>query len=326
VISTSEVREVGRRVLVTGAHGFVGRTLTAELIRRGFTVVAAVREASQAGQLADGVLPLVVGDLSRDPIPSFVTDTAIHLAGRAHRLGDRQSNVGDYSFANITATERVLAASIESGASSFVFVSTAKVLGEHSHAPLAESAARDPQDAYATSKAVAEQLVLDAASESLRTCVIRPPLVHGAGARANVARLVSLVRLGAVIPLPFDAVRNQRSLVSVENLSAALILCASDTRAHGIYHVTDGEPLSTADIIREVAAGLGRKVRMSAIPVKVLEQLGRAFGFSGEVERLTGSLVLDDNRIRRSLGWKPLFCTREGLRRTAASFIRMGNR
>lgn len=181
---------------------------------------------------------------------------------------------------------------------SFLFLSSLKVHGESSKAPFREDSPIAPQDIYAESKARAEQALRGIAG--LRLAVLRPPLVYGPGVKANFLALMSAVARG--VPLPLASIRNRRSLIYVGNLADAIMACLGK---EGTYLVSDGEPVSTPQLVREIGEALGKPARLFPFPTSFLP------------EKLSGSLEVDDAHIRRALGWKPT-CTRsEGLRLTA---------
>jgi UDP-glucose 4-epimerase len=199
-----------------------------------------------------------------------------------------------------------------------VFVSSIKVNGEATHLqPFSESDAPAPQDPYGTSKWEAEQALRRIATETgLEVVIIRPPLVYGPNVGGNFLRMLKLIRSG--IPLPLASVRNNRSLVSVWNLCDLIQRCLTHPGAAGqTFLISDGEDLSTPDLFRRLAEGMGRKPRLFDFPPPWLETLGRLLGQSAVVDRLTGSLHIDSRKARELLNWRPPVSTAEGLRRTA---------
>ncbi|MEN9772704.1 MAG: hypothetical protein RJA58_1347, partial [Pseudomonadota bacterium] len=148
----------------------------------------------------------------------------------------------------------------------------------------------------------------------LEVVVVRPPLVYGPGAKGNLARLLKAVRLG--LPLPLGAVQNSRSLIGLDNLVDLLISCINHPAAAGeTFLVSDGEDLSTPDLLRHIAAAMGRTARMVPVPVALLRLAGSALGKRAEIDRLVGSLQIDSSHTRRVLGWTPPVSVEEGIRR-----------
>ena len=182
----------------------------------------------------------------------------------------------------------------------------------------------EPQDPYAVSKWEAEQVLRDVAAETgLEVVILRPPLVYGPGVMANFLRLVKLVKLG--IPLPFVCVKNRRSLIYLENLVDAIIICIIHPRAAGqTYLVSDGRDLSTPELIQRMASALGRPVRLFSIPPFLIRLAGKLLGKSAAIDRLLGSLTVDSTKIRKELEWNPPYTMEQGIRETAKWYQKAG--
>lgn len=308
------------RFLVTGANGFVGQYLCAELLRQGQTVRAAVRSASPP---IDGIEVAVVGAIDGEINWSDAlrdVDVVIHLAARVHVMKDVAADpLAEFLRVNMQGTANLAYQAAAAGVRRLVYVSSIKVNGERTSEtrPFTESDKPDPQDAYATSKWRAEQALQRVAQESgLEVVIVRPPLVYGPGVKGNFIRLLKAVDKG--IPLPLASVHNKRSLIYLGNLVDALILCASHSAAAGkTYLVRDGEDLSMPDLVRQMAISLEKPARLFPLPAGLLRGLGRMLGKLESVERIVGSLRVDDDLIRKELGWKPRFNLQEGMRDTA---------
>lgn len=291
-------------VLVTGASGFIGRAACKEFLTRGFDVRAGVRDASSAA--VRGATPYVVGDL-RQPSGWDLggMEAIVHLAGIAHELRGQNAEAV-YQAVNCAATERLAREAARAGVRRFVFVSSIKVNGERTtlDRPFTEAAAPRPGDRYARSKWAGERALAAIADETgLEVVVVRPPLVYGPGVRANFRRLVDLVKTG--LPLPFASIRNRRSLVYVANLVDVLRLCITVPAAKGkTLLVSDGEDLSTPDLVRRIATALGRAPRLFPFPPSLLPA------------KLAESLVVDASATRRLLGWEPRYGVDAGLLET----------
>ena len=308
------------RFLVTGANGFVGRHLCAELLRQGQAVRAAVRSVAPP---IDGIEVAVVGaidgeinwaDALRD------VDVVIHLAARVHVMKDEAADpLAEFLRINMQGTANLAYQAAAAGVKRLVYVSSIKVNGERTTEThcFAESDKPDPQDDYAISKLRAEQVLRRVAQESgLEIVIVRPPLVYGAGVRGNFIRLFVAVDKG--FPLPLASMHNKRSLIYLGNLADALILCATHPAAAGrTYLVRDGADISIAELVRQIAASLERPARLFPLPVWLLRGLGRLSGKLGSIERLVGSLCINDAPIRKELDWKPRFTLQQGLQETA---------
>jgi len=283
------------RVLVTGASGFVGRATCAELARRGFSVTGAVR--SGQSPLVQGVDRFVAGDIAQRrawTLQGF--DAVVHLAGIAHQLGGQDAE-SVYQTVNCDATAVLARAAAAARVRRFVFVSSIKVNGEGTDRdrPFRADDVPQPADRYALPKWAAEQALANVAAETgLEVAIVRPPLVYGPGMRANFRRLVQLVRSG--LPMPFASINNRRSLVYVGNLADVLVSCVFVAAAKGkTFLVSDGDDLSTPELVRRIGAALGRTVRLFPFPAALLPG------------KLTQSLVVDAAATRRALAWQPRF-------------------
>jgi nucleoside-diphosphate-sugar epimerase len=309
-----------RRVLVTGAAGFVGRAMVAELAARGWQVTAAVRSLPPEPDRVPGADYLPVGDLFEwCQSPQDLRDFShiVHAAARVHVM--RGGNEAEFARGNAEVTARLAERAAAAGVRRFVFLSSIKVNGEGTAGrPFRHDDPPAPADAYARSKLAAEQALWRAcARSSLEGVVLRLPLVVGPGARANVARLVRLVERG--VPLPFGSIDNRRSLLSLGNLCDCVALALEHRLAAGrVWLLSDGDDLSTPGLVRLIAAALGRPARLWYCPVGLLRALGAVAGRSAEVARLTGSLQVDSEPARRELGWRPPLTTREGIAATLA--------
>lgn len=322
-------RPAGRAVdpvLVTGASGFVGRTLCRRLVAGGVRVRAAVRNArALPGTVPGGPHPpevVAVGDIGDDPDWGKALAgcrTVIHLAARVHVLREQSADpLAEFRRVNSAGTRRLAEAAVAAGVERFVFVSTIKVHGEASPGrPLVETDALEPSDPYAVSKYEAEQALAEVCGRSsMRLTILRPPLVYGPGVGGNFARLLRAVDRG--VPLPFGAFRNRRSLVYVENLADAIwTSIAAHAAAGGTYLVSDGEDVSTPELIRRLAAALERPARLVSVPVWLLRAGAATLGRARDFDRLAGDLALDSGAIRRGLSWQAPVSLSSGLAATA---------
>lgn len=327
-------------MLVTGAGGFVGRPLCKELFHRGYQVRAAMRSH---GQLSAGGETVIVGTIDAETKWSDAlrgVDTVIHLAARVHVMKDKAADpLTEFLKVNLYGTANLAQQAAGAGVKRLVFVSSIKVNGE-STAPMsalssdtlspdpspyegegksvfAESDEPDPQDPYAVSKLQAEQVLKSIAQDTgLEVVIVRPPLVYGPGVKGNFLRLLTAIDKG--IPLPLAGARNLRSLVYAGNLVDALIACATHPAAAGqTYLVRDGEDISTAMLVEKIARALGRKNRAYYFPPGLMRAVATLLGRAEQVDRLFGSLRVNDQKIRNELGWQPPYSLEDGLRATA---------
>lgn len=312
-----------RLVLITGANGFVGHAMCAEMAMRGFPVRALVRNGAKCA-LPSACEIARISSLSYRPELEHVlngVETVIHLAARVHVMQEHATNrLEEFRKVNVAGTEHLARVAVACGVKRFVFVSSVKVNGEVTQKNVCFSEADEPlpQDPYGVSKWEAEQALHRVAAETgLEVVIVRPPLVYGANVKGNFATMLKVLRRG--IPLPLASVLNLRSLVYVENLVDALITCARHPAAAGqTYLVSDGEDVSTPDLLRSLGDALGRPARLLPCPVALLQLGARLLGKSGQIERLLGSLRLDSSKIRRELGWQPPYSLQQGLRASVA--------
>jgi len=308
------------RILLTGGSGFVGRVLTATLAGGGHTVRLALRtdNATPAGDLPR----VIVGEIgSRTDWHAALSgvDAVVHAAGRAH-VG-ATDDAERLMEVNARGTDCLARAAVRAGVRRFIFVSSVKVNGEG----LAEHAySRDdapaPGDDYARSKLQGELALARAAvGSAMEAIIVRPPLVYGPEVRANFLRLLVWVHRGW--PLPLGAVRNRRSLVSVWNLCDLLRTLIEHPHARGTWMVSDGEDLSTPELLGALGEAMGRRPRLLPVPPWMLDAAGTALGQRGQIRRLCGSLVVDSAATRSALGWSAPVPVREGLRRTVEWYL-----
>ncbi len=307
------------RVLITGANGFVGRTLCAKLKCQGHTVRAAVRTESQ--QL-DVSTQKIVSELDSQTDWSSAlaeTDVVIHLAARVHVMKDVSTDpLAEFRKVNLYGTESLARQAARAGVKRLVYVSSIKVNGEGTEGTsYTETDIADPHDPYGVSKWEAEQALHRIADETgLEVVIVRPPLVYGPGVKGNFISLFAAIDKG--YPLPLAGARNARSLVYVGNLVDALIACATRVEAAGqTYLVSDGDAVSTAELVSDIARALECKDRSFYFPPGILHVVAGLLGKSAQVDRLFGSLRVDSSKLRQQLGWTPPYTLQQGLAETA---------
>ena len=297
----------GPLIALTGATGFIGQHLLRELPRLGYRVRVLLRRPASLPEEATGA---VVGDLSRARNMSTAlkdVDAVIHSAGLAHAMSGKPED--DYRAINTEATVALARAAERAGVRRFVFLSSIRAqTGPVSRDILDESSPAAPTDAYGRSKLAAEEGL---AEIGLDWVALRPVLVYGPGVKGNMAALVGLAR--TPYPLPFGSVDAKRSLLSLDNLAAAIdtVLRAPEPLRRPLI-VADPEPLSLPDMITALRAGLGRPPGLLPVPAALLGAALRLTGRGEMWERVAGSLVVNPAALI-SLGWRPPIETRAGL-------------
>jgi nucleoside-diphosphate-sugar epimerase len=319
------------KILVTGANGFVGTALINKLIAEEWTVTGAVRGKSDLRGVK-GVSIFEIGDIDENTDWKTALrgiEAVVHTAARVHVMKERPADpLKAYRSVNVHGTMKLARQAAASGVRRFVFISTVKVNGEENTAAYNEADKPAPADPYGISKLQAEKELLKLTCQTgMEVVVLRPPLIYGPGVRANFLKLLQAVDRG--LPLPLASIDNRRSLIYIENFVDAIVLCLRHPKAAGqTFLVSDGQNQSTPDLIRRIAAALGRSPRLIHFSPKILQCLARGVGKGQVVDRLIGSLTVDDTKIRHYLGWRPPFTIEYGLEKTVDWYkkVRKSNR
>lgn len=313
------------RVLITGVSGFVGGALARRLLDEGrYSVRGGARRA-----LPDAPTGL---ELRRSPELGPGADwlellegveVVVHAAARVHMMNDQAGDpLSEFRRANTEGTLCLARQAAQAGVRRFVFISSIKVNGEETPAdrPYGADDAVAPVDPYGVSKHEAEQALLALARETgLEVVIIRPVLVYGPGVKANFQSMMRW--LDRRLPLPLGAIHNSRSLVSLDNLVDLIVTCMQHPSAVGqVFLVSDGEPLSTTQMLRRMGKALGKPARLLPVPAAWLQLAARLLGRPAIAQRLCGSLCVDMEKTRRLLGWVPPVKVDEAMSRTARYF------
>ena len=327
-------------ILLTGATGFVGKTLFSHLLSNFFDIKALVRKVYVPLPLA--VEQVVVGDLAELAVDSSSNilreafkgiDVVVHTAARAHVMNDVVSDpLTEFRKVNRDATLVLARLAAESGVKRFIFLSSIKVNGEvtRPNHPFTPDDVYVPDDPYGLSKYEAEQGLLALAQEtSLEVVIIRPPLVYGPGVKANFLSMMKWV--GRSIPLPFGAIHNQRSLIALDNLVSFISLCAdrekSPNAANQVFLIADGEDVSSTQLVKKVRQAFNihtpsvKQAWLLPIPVFIMSFVAKFLGKGAVANRLFGSLQVDSSKARDLLGWKPVITMDEQLQKTVDAYL-----
>jgi nucleoside-diphosphate-sugar epimerase len=317
------------RVLVTGASGFVGSALCAVLNAAGYETRCAVRRGAKQPQAQGETISVGEIDGATDWAEALRDiESVVHLAARTHVVRETAPDaLAAYRRVNVEGTRRLAEQAAAAGVRRLVFLSSVKVNGERTTGrPYNERDTPRPEDAYGTTKWQAEQALRAIERKAgLDVVILRSPLVYGPGVKGNFLRLIRLVARGC--PLPLASVRNQRSMVYVDNLvDAVLASIRVPNAASQTYLVTDGADVSTPELVRVLAQALGVGPRLFPFPPSLLTLAASLLGKREEAARLLRSLQVDSSRIRRELGWRPPHTMEEGLAETARWFLDTVNR
>ena len=308
-----------KKICITGANGFIGKSLCKSLINLKIPIIALARSQNfflnflQTEQIQLGEFSL------KSNLKEYFSKChcVVHCAGKAY---DNKLELDEYNSANIKLTKKIAEYAVAAGVKRFIFLSTIKVNGEstnkndkikvfkHYHKP-------NPQDGYGISKFEAEKVLLDIALKTgLEVVIVRLPLVYGIDTKGNMKRLIKLINFR--IPLPFKEIRNKRSLIGIDNLIDLIIRCIEHPNAAGkIFLISDGKDLSTPELIKHIASAMGQSVKLFSFPVSVLKFFGFIFRKQKEIGQLTGSLQIDISHTKEILNWSPPVSTEEGIRR-----------
>ncbi len=311
-----------RSIFVTGSTGFVGTHLCRVLTERGWQVQASIRADGAALDLA-GVGSARL-ELFREPMrwqeAMRGCQGVVHLAARVHQMHADARIESEYDRVNVEGSGFVAQQAMQAGVQRFVFLSSIKVNGEGADRPYRSGDAPQPRDAYGRSKWAAEQRLAELCANSrMGLAIIRPPLVYGPGVRANFHLLMRLADSG--LPLPLASIANRRSFIGVSNLIDFIGICLTHPGFADTWLASDGEDLSTPDLLGRLANLMGRPARMFGLPPLWLRRLARPLGLSRTIERLSGTLQVDSSAARVRLGWKPPSTVDEELARTVAAYL-----
>ena len=309
-----------KKICITGANGFIGKNLCESLKAPNNHIRGFVRTMDLDNNSSE-TEHISVGDISsktnwKDHLNGF--DCIIHCAGLTHQMSSIK-DINVYNLVNIDGTKRLAEHAVEAGIKRLVFLSSVKVNGESTDQITKQKFSHkdnsNPKDSYAISKLEAEKALWEISSRTgLEMVVVRLPLVYGYGVKGNLARLIKLVKSG--IPLPLGLIKNQRSMIGIDNLIDLLIRCIDHPEANGkTFLASDGEDLSTPELIKLIASSMGIKANLFPLPISMLKFLGSVFGKSEEINRLVGSLRIDNSYTKEILNWKPPLSIEEGIRR-----------
>ena len=312
------------KILVTGASGFVGQSLVETLKRDNISVIKVVRQIEHSIASEDCYLIPDLAEFSDWKSLFSGCDVVIHLAARVHMMIDKAPDpLAEFIRVNVDNTLDLAKQAVSHGVKRFVFVSSIKVNGESNRGvPFSEFSKVDTNDPYAISKYRAELALIELSkSTGLEVVIVRPPLVYGPNVKANFLALMSIVN--KKIPLPLKDIHNKRSLIYVENLVDVLIVCAIHSNAAGkTFLVSDGEDVSTPELMKKVANALHKPSLVFYFPLVLIRFFAQLIGKKATIDRLAQSLAVDSSKIRNELDWQPPYTMDQGLKVTAEWYIK----
>ena len=319
------------KILVTGADGFIGQSLCNELVKRNKKVHGIVRNLSPLKNYNKNIKYIPVGNINHQTNWEHLLsdiDCIVHCAGITQVMKKKNKEKNLYNT-NVEGTKKIAIQAAAAGVRRIIFLSSIKVNGEKTagiELNKSHSINNDkkffthldkpsPKDLYGLSKLKAEEVLLKISNETnLEVTILRLPLVYGKGVKGNLNRIINLIRLG--IPLPLGMIKNKRSMIGLDNLIDLIILCITHSKAAGkIFLASDGEDLSTSDLIKYIAFFMGQSSRLFYVPVSILKLAGYILNRNEEINKLVSFLEIDIQFTCETLDWLPAVKVSEGIRR-----------
>lgn len=310
-----------KKICITGANGFVGRSLCKALISSNNSIRALARRIDCSFNSLK-IEYIKIGDIGLDVnLKEYLVgcDCIVHCAGKAHTMNDTDNLVA-YQSANILGTKNLAEQAVLAGVKRFIFLSSVKVNGESTGnfddpKIFTNNDTPNPQDNYAISKFEAEKVLWEIASKTnLEVVIVRLPLVYGTSVKGNLNRLIKLIN--SKIPLPLADIKNKRSLIGIDNLVDVLVRCIEHPNAAGkTFLVSDGEDLSTSELINIIALGMNQSVKLFRLPRALFKFFAFILMRQSQIDRLIGSLQIDNSYAREILNWTPPVSVEEGIKR-----------
>ncbi|WP_425918250.1 NAD-dependent epimerase/dehydratase family protein [Acinetobacter sp. TSRC1-2] len=314
------------KILITGATGFVGKTLVRKLSEnRIYSLVLLSRKMNdQSPDHIKQVISRQPEQTFAEPIPENI-DVIIHLAGRAHMLNDQSSNpLIAFREVNVEGTLQLAHQALEKKVKRFIFMSSIGVNGSTTeNEPFTESSLPQPHADYAVSKLEAEEALTALFKDSeTELVIIRPPLVYAAHAPGNFARLLKLVMTN--LPLPFAGTKNKRTFVALDNLVDFIQTCIEHPNAaNQTFLVADNESLSTRELVQYLKQGMQKKPHFIYIPQPLMKLGAACLGKSKLYEQLFESLEVDTNKAKKLLGWTAPYSAKQAMLQTGQHYLKM---
>lgn len=318
-----------KNICITGANGFIGYSLCKNFSKLNKPVIAAVRSKNTNLDLKS-VTSISIGEINGNTDWSEALENCefvIHCAAKASEAY-KKKDYDDYHDINVAGTKNLAEQAVKAGVKKLIFLSSIKVNGEKTNNSIIDTFLHknenkkfkydqmpNPKGPYATSKYQAEVILKNiSAKTKLDVTILRLPMVYGYGAKGNLSRLIKLLKSG--IPLPLKSINNRRSMIGIDNLIDLLSRCLDQPESRNkIFLVSDGEDLSTPKFINYISSSIGISTKLFSFPVILLRLICFCFGKTRELKKLSESLEIDSEYLRKTMNWSPPICVREGIRR-----------
>jgi nucleoside-diphosphate-sugar epimerase len=311
--------EIGM-VALSGCTGFVGSAVMKTLIENNIEGVLLARQpVPDSGRFRTFTISSIDGKTNYKDCFEGI-ECVIHSAARVHVMNDFSIDpLAAFRDINTYGTLNLAIQAAATGVKRFIFVSSVKVNGEMTkwNKPFKPDDNFVSDDPYGLSIYEAEQGLLALAEETgMEVVIVRPVLVYGSGVKANFASMIKWVNRG--VPLPFGSVHNKRSFVALDNLVSFIIHCIDHPKAaNEVFLISDGEDVSTVDLLQKVAKVFGKRSLLIPVPVWLMTLAAKLIGKEDMANRLFGSLQVDNSKACDLLGWKPLITMDEQLKKIA---------
>jgi len=311
------------KILVTGASGFVGRSLCEALNSQGFSIRKAHRTNDYQTGSTGHQENITIGEIGLGTNWGAALqdiDCVVHLAARVHVMREESLDpLSEFMRVNTYGTANLAKQAVKKGVKKFIYLSSIKVNGEETELnhPFTIDSIPNPKDPYGVSKYLAEEYLQTIASRtSMVLTIIRPPLIYGPGVKGNFNSLISAVHHR--VPLPFRGITaNRRSFIALDNLTDFIIRCIKQKAADNqTFLASDGEDLSTAELLQRLGKAIGKPARLFWVPESILKGSGYLIKQKEIYQRVCKSLQVDIEKTRSIMNWNPSISIDEALRRT----------
>lgn len=313
-------------ILITGATGFVGKRLIEKLIKDGYHITAIVRNSNKLSYPVNYITLSSIDGATQWQSILKNHQVVIHLAGQTHGVKDGlylPLTYDNFYTLNVEGTRNLAEASQKAGVEHFIYLSSIKAQGEFTTPgeALCEDGQSSPLDDYGKTKFLAEQALIKTSKGSkMSYTILRPPLIYGPGVKGNFRSLLKIAT--SSWPLPFAHINNLRSFIYVDNLIDAITQCIKNKKARNQTFLIQDLTVSTSDLVSIIRQNIGRKPMLFKLPYVLLTKFFSLLGRKGIIDRVYGSLEVNDNKIRQSLHWRPPINAEEGLKITTTWYCR----